>query len=68
MAALSVATGKYEAHFETCVREGFSNGEYVVSVFFDLEKAYDTTSKCEILKDFYDLDFRGHLPFLFRSF
>ena len=29
--------------FETYVREAFFNGEDVVSIFFDLEKAYDTT-------------------------
>ena len=28
--------------FETFVREGFWNGEHVVSTFFDLVKAYDT--------------------------
>ena len=31
--------------FETFVREGFSSGEHVMSIFFDLEKAYDTTWK-----------------------
>ena len=28
---------------ETFVREGFLNREHVVSIFFDVEKAYDTT-------------------------
>ena len=63
-----MATGKQEAHFETCVREGFLNGEHVVSVYFDLEKTYDITWKYEILKDFYNMDLRGRLTFLFRSF
>ena len=31
-------------------------------VFFDLEKAYDTTWKQGIVSDLHDLDFRGHLP------
>ena len=29
--------------FETFVREGFLDREHVVSIFFDLEKTYDTT-------------------------
>ena len=33
-----------------------------MAIFFDLEKAYDTTWKHGILSDLYDLDFRGHLP------
>ena len=37
--------------FETFGREGFLNGEHVVSMFFDLEKAYDTTWKYGIMKD-----------------
>ena len=42
-----VASGKQEAkidhlvHFAIFLREGFLNGEF--GVFFDLEKAYDTT-------------------------
>jgi len=36
--------------------------EHVLAIFFDLEKAYDTTWKHGILSDLYDLDIRGHLP------
>ena len=35
---------------ETFVREGFLNGELVVSIFFYSKKAYDTTWKCRIFK------------------
>ena len=45
-----MASGKHEAQgIILCdlklnyVREGFLNREHVVSIFFDLEKAYDTT-------------------------
>ena len=38
-------------HLETFVRIGILNGEHVVSFYFDLEKAYDTTWKYGILKD-----------------
>ena len=36
--------------------------EHILAIFFDLEKAYDTTWKFGILSDLYDLDFRGRLP------
>jgi potassium voltage-gated channel Eag-related subfamily H protein 8 len=37
--------------FETFIRNAFAKKEHAVSVFFDLEKAYDTTWKYGILKD-----------------
>ena len=40
--------------FETFVRKGFLNGEHVVSIFFDADKAYDTTWKCGFLKDLHE--------------
>ena len=42
--------------------------EHVLAIFFDLEKAYDTTWKHGILSDLYDLDFRGHLPTFIDGF
>ena len=39
------STMDHLVRFKTFVREGFLKGEHVVSVFFDLEKAYDTTWK-----------------------
>ena len=39
-----------------------SSGAYVVSVFFDLEKAYDTTWNNGILGDLHQTDLRGLLP------
>ena len=44
----------YLVHFETFVREAFINRQHVVSVFFDLKSAYDTTWKYGILKDLHD--------------
>ncbi len=41
--------------FETFVCEGFIKGEHVVALFFDLEKAYDTTWKCGIMSDLHDM-------------
>ena len=34
----------------------------MVSVFFDLEKAYGTTWKYGIMKDLHGMDLRGRLP------
>ena len=39
-----------------------------MSVFFDLEKAYDTTWKYGILKDLYSMGFRGCMPQFIDSF
>ena len=37
-------------------------------VFFDLEKAYDTTWRYGILKDLHDLGLKGRLPLFIQSF
>ena len=54
--------------FETFVREAFINKQDVVSVFFDLESAYDTTWKYGILKDLHDFGLRGRLPLFISAF
>ena len=48
--------------FETIVREAFIRKQHVVAIFFDLEKAYDTTWSYGILKDLHKAGLRGHLP------
>ena len=47
---------------ENEVRNAFAHSEYMLSVFFDLEKAYDMTGKHGILRDFYAAGLRDHLP------
>ena len=54
--------------FEAFAREGFLNKEHVVSIFFDVEKAYDTTWIYGNMKDLYDMDLMGCLPFFFKTF
>ena len=54
--------------FETFIRNAFIKKEHVLTIFFDLEKAYDTTLKHGILADLWDLGFRGHLPRFIQSF
>ena len=39
-----------------------------VAVFFDLEKAYDTTWKQGIMKDMFDAGLRGRLPLFIQGF
>ena len=43
---------------ETFIRDAFIKKERVVAVFFDLEKAYDTTWRYGILKDIHKLGLR----------
>ena len=53
---------------ESYIREAFVRRERVVSVFFDLEKAYDTTWKHGILRDLHDAGLRGRLPDFISKF
>ena len=47
---------------ETSIRDAFVGRKHLVSIFFDLEKAYDTTWKHGILLDVYKTSLRGRLP------
>ena len=50
------------------MREASIKKEHVVAIFFDLEKAYDTTWKHGILRDLHELGFRGRLPCFISNF
>ena len=54
--------------FETFIRNAFAKKEHAVSIFFDLEKAYDTTWKYGILKDLFDMGLKGKLPNFISNF
>ena len=54
--------------FETFIREAFIKKEHVVSVFFDLERAYDTTWKYGITNNLYDFGIRGCLAYFISAF
>lgn len=62
------STTDHLVRFESFVRNALVQGEHVVSIMFDLEKAYDTTWKHGILKDLHDLGFRGFLPTFIQNF
>ena len=53
---------------ETFIRDAFVKKEHVVAVFFDLEKAYDTTWRYGIMKDIHKLGLRGRLPTFIERF
>ena len=53
---------------ESAVREAFINKEHIVAVYFDLEKAYDTTWKYGIMKDLHDAGLRGHMATFISKF
>ena len=46
-------------HPEIFIRNAFAKKEHVVSIFLDLEKAYDTTWTYGILKDLFDMALKG---------
>ena len=62
------STTDHLVRFETFVRNALINKDQVVTVLFDLEKAYDTTWKYGILKDLDDLDLIGNLPIFIAKF
>ncbi|KAK6189067.1 hypothetical protein SNE40_005112 [Patella caerulea] len=54
--------------FETFVRDAFIQKQHLVAIFFDLEKAYDTTWKYGIMRDLHNLGLRGRLPIFIKNF
>ena len=58
----------YLTNLENYIREGFIKKEHIKTVFFDLEKVYNTTWKFGIIKDLYDLKLRGRLPKFIKNF
>ena len=61
------STHDHLVRLETLIRETFIKNEHLVSVFFDLEKAYDTTWKYGIMKDVHDIDLKGRLPLFLQN-
>ena len=62
------STTDHLVSLETFIRDAMVAGEHVVSVFFDLEKAYDTTWKEGILRDLHEMGLRGRLPLFIQNF
>ena len=53
---------------ESSVCRAFAANQHHVTVFFDLEKAYDTAWRHGILKVLHELGLRGNMPVLIRNF
>ena len=53
---------------ETFIREAFVQRQHCTSVFFDLQKAYDTTWRFGILRDLHNYGVRGRMLQCIQSF
>ena len=53
---------------ETFIRDAFIRNQHLIAVFFDLQKAYDTTWKHGIQQDLHDMGLRGNLPIFIGNF
>ena len=62
------STVDHLVRLESFIRDAFLNKQEVVSIFFDLEKAYDTTWKYGILKDLHEAGLRGRMPIFISNF
>ena len=58
----------YCPRLESFICDAFVKNEHVVAVFFDLEKAYDTSWKHGIMKDLHKLGLKGRLPLFIQNF
>ena len=62
------STVDHLVRLEFFIREAFAKGEHLVAVFFDLEKAFDTTWKHGILKDLHNMGLKGNIAILIQNF
>ena len=63
-----LSTNDHLVRLETFVREAFIKKEHLVTIFFDLEKAYDTSWKYGIMKNIHDIGLKGRLPLFIQNF
>jgi len=56
------STNDHLVRLETYIREAFVQKQHVLAVFFDLEKAYDTTWRHGSIIDLNQAGLKGHLP------
>ena len=62
------STNDHLVRLESFIRDAFIKKEHCVAIFFDLEKAYDTTWKYGIMKDLHSIGLRGRLPNFISNF
>jgi len=56
------------AYLEDAINSAYISQKHLVAVFFDLEKAYDTTWRYAVLRQMYEWGIRGNLPKFIKSF
>ena len=67
--AFSVAAKEIRVvRLESEVRKCFARSEHMVSVFFDLEMAYDMTWRHGIVQNLHSAGLRGYLPKYIRDY
>ena len=62
------STNDHLIRLESFILDAFIKKEHCVSIFFNLEKAYDTTWKYGIMKGLHDIGPRGRLPNFISNF
>ena len=53
---------------DTDIKHAFARRQHTIVVFFDLQKAYDTTWRHGILQRLHEVGIRGHLPVFLSNF
>ena len=53
---------------ESSICGAFAAKQHHITVFFDLEKAYDTAWRHGILQSLYEVGLKGHLPKFIKNF
>ena len=53
---------------EDAIRKAFAFKHHHISIFFDLERAYDMTWRGGIVQDLYKIGLRGNLPKFIAAF
>ena len=62
------STNDHLVRLESFIRDALIKKKHCVAIFFDLEKACDTTWKYGIIKDIHDIGLRGRLPNFISNF
>ena len=62
------STMDHVVRLETSIREANIQKQHLVAVFFDLEKAYETTWRYGIMKYLHSMGLRGRLPNFIKAF
>ena len=62
------STMDHVVRLETSIREANIQRQHLIAVFFDLEKAYETTWRYGIMKDLHNMGLRGRLPNFIKAF